>query len=595
MILKALYDYYHRKRDLPQFGRELKQIGFIIVIDQSGKFVRFEDHRLDKKTATEFLVKKHYSRSSAPVANWLYDNSAYVLGISDKGEPQKALKYLAVFKSKIEDIYRQYPQQTDLSALHAFYQQSPEDLRQAVEQDPLWETIKKELNKKYSTFSFRIKGDTQIVAEKDELIQLASDNADASGNQKICLISGKRDNIVELTTATMIPGSQAIAKLVAFQVNSGYDSYGKQQGANAPIGEQAEFAYSTALNHMLAQGSRNKFMVGNRTFVFWASSDSDASAQAETSLFDMLGIKDKDDTDNPDAGIEQVRKVFKAIYSGELKTSLDDRFYILGLAPNSARIAIVYWSELVLRDFATNMKNHFERMNIVLPKSYKKLTYMGLRTILSAVTLGGNSSEVTPNLPEAIAKSVFEDTTYPISLFTACLCRLKTDSHDEDWDSFNLVDNIYKVRKIDTYIARFAIIKAFINKTFQNDIKEMLDKQNTNQGYLCGRLFAILERIQEISNRDKEYFTNVRSRYMSRASSEPAVVFPTMLSLSVHHSEKIENIYEIVKYEKLKQEIIDNITDFPAHLSLHDQGRFFVGYYHQRQALFVYNEEQTND
>ena len=378
MILKALCDYYHRKRNLPLFGRELKQIGFIIVIDQSGKFVRFEDHRLDKKTATEFLVKKHYSRSSAPVANWLYDNSAYVLGISDKGEPQKALKYLAVFKSKIEDIYRQYPQQTDLSALHAFYQQSPEDIRQAVEQDPLWETIKKELNKKYSTFSFRIKGDKQIVAEKDELIRLASDNADESGNQKICLISGERDNIVELTTATMIPGSQAIAKLVSFQVNSGYDSYGKQQGANAPIGEQAEFAYSTALNHMLAQGSRNRFMVGNRTFVFWASSDSDASTQAETSLFDMLGIKDTDDTDNPDAGIEQVRKVFKAIYSGELKTSLDDRFYILGLAPNSARIAVAYWSELPLKEFAANIVKHFDDMEIVQPKSNQGFSYMGL-------------------------------------------------------------------------------------------------------------------------------------------------------------------------------------------------------------------------
>lgn len=573
MILKALYDYYHRKRNLPQFGRELKQIGFIIVIERSGKFVRFEDHRLDKKTATSFLVKKHYSRSSAPVANWLYDNSAYVLGISDKGEPEKAHKYLAVFKSKIEDIYRQHPQQADLSALHAFYKQSPEDIRQAVEQDPLWETIKKELNKKYSTFSFRIKGDKQIVAEKDELIRLASDNADESGNQKICLISGERDNIVELTTATMIPGSQAIAKLVSFQVNSGYDSYGKQQGANAPIGEQAEFAYSTALNHMLAQGSRNRFMVGNRTFVFWASSDSDASTQAETSLFDMLGIKDTDDTDNPDTGIEQVRKVFKAIYSGELKTSLDDRFYILGLAPNSARIAVAYWSELPLKEFAANIVKHFDDMEIVQPKSNQGFSYMGLRAMLSAVTLGGKVADATPNLPEAIAKSIFQGIPYPNPLLAACIRRIRAE------------------QSIGT--TRAAIIKAFLNRVqFNQKIEIMLNKDNNNPAYLCGRLFAVLDKIQDDANNAH----TIRERYMNAASATPAAVFPTILNLSNHHAENLASEGSRIFYEKLKQEIMGAMEqEFPAHLSLHDQGRFFLGYYQQRQALFTSKKDQTND
>lgn len=587
MILKALYDYYqHFKKEIP-YGWMKIRVSFLIVLDIDGTFIRIEDCRDSKGNGLSIIAPKG-QHTTAPTPMLLWDNVMYALDYSKNPTNKTREKHLS-FVERCKDVSSRYNNKS-LLAVSLFYERN--ELAK-VKNDPLWEELKKNPE---VIVSFKIHGSLFDILKEDcfeDIIKEEDVAKRAYCTKSVCLITGKKTEIVRIATNTPILHCKSSAKLVSFQKSSGYDSYGKEQANNAPISLEAEFGFSTALSLLTEQGSRNKFVVGNRTFVFWASNTDEASTKAEESLFVMLGIQE--DKYDLNASIEEVHKVFRAIYSGELKTSLDDRFYILGLAPNSARIAVVYWSELVLRNFATNIKNHFERMNIVLPKSYKKLTYMGLRTILSAVTLGGNSSEVTPNLPEAIAKSVFEDTTYPISLFTACLCRLKTDSHDEEWDSFNLVDNIYKIRKIDTYIARFAIIKAFINKTFQNDIKEMLDKQNTNQGYLCGRLFAILERIQEISNRDKEYFTNVRSRYMSRASSEPAVVFPTMLSLSVHHSEKIENINEIVKYEKLKQEIIDNITDFPAHLSLHDQGRFFVGYYHQRQALFVYDEDQTND
>lgn len=577
MILKALYDYYHRCGNLPEQGMEEKEIGFILVISREGRFIRFEDCRLDNKHARTFLVKKQVGRSSAPVANYLYDNCAYVLGFTDKEEERdKCKKCFDTFKSSIHFIAGLFPDNADLKSLVRFYEQSQEDILEAVSSDPLWEDIKKCLSKKYSTFSFRIDGDLRILSEKKEIIRLDEDS-EQTEKKAICLITGKREKVVETTTATMIPGSQATAKLVAFQIKSGYDSYGKEKCGNAPISQEAEFAYTTALSTMLRKDSHNKFMVGNRTFLFWASSQDEASEQAEDSLFDLLGLNATANAD-PNARIEQVKKVFTAIYTGSLKTNLDDRFYILGLAPNSARIAVVYWSETLLKDFAESILRHFHDMEIADTRKDGK-PYTGLRDMLSAVTLGGKQSEVIPNLPEAVIKSIFQGTAYPYTLFSACIRRLRAESGEKG-----------AVR-----IGRVAILKAYLNRLNNNELKinVMLDKNNTNQGYLCGRLFAVLEKAQE----DAMHLNSIRERYMNAASATPATVFATILNLSTHHMEKLGNTGAKVFYEKLKQEIVDKMpaTGFPAHLDLQDQGRFFIGYYHQRQDLFTKKEEQNND
>ena len=576
MILKALYDYYNRCEDLPMPGMEEKEIGFLVVISKSGEFLRFEDCRMDKNHARTYLVKKHVGRSSAAVANYLYDNSAYVLGVSDKSNGKEQL-YFDTFKQKVNSIFETFPENNDLSALAAFYRQSRENIAAAIEGDPLWEDIKKNLSKKFSTFSFRIDGDTKIMAEKKEILQLG-DHEGNGEHECICLVTGIHGAPVETTTATMIPGSQATAKLVAFQVNSGYDSYGKEKCDNAPISEDAEFAYTTALNAMLQSGSRNKFAVGNRTFVFWASSNSEAAEQAEDSLFDLLGYTEEKQ-DDPNAKIEQVRKVFTSIYSGTLKTSLDDNFYILGLAPNAARIAVVYWSESSLKDFASKILRHFEDMEIIDTRKEKK-PYMGIKDMLSAVTLGGKQSEATPNLPEAIVKSIFQGTPYPYTLFSACIRRIRAESGDKE--------------KSPIRIGRIAILKAYLNRTNDNNkkINTMLDKANTNPGYLCGRLFAVLDRTQE----DANGISSIRERYMNAASATPSSVFATILNLSSHHLEKLPNEGKKVFYEKLKQEIIDKIPaeGFPAHLDLQDQGRFFIGYYHQRQDFFAKKDESKD-
>ena len=579
MILKALYDYYHRSDDLPIPGMEEKEIGFLLVITKEGKFVRLEDCRIDKSHAKTYLVKKHVSRTSAVAANHLYDNAAYVLGYCDvtkikkeadqEKEELKTVNCLEAFKEKVRSAAAACPESAALQAVLLFYEHSREQLLEWLEKDPLWEDVKKNLSKKYSTFSFRLEGEKKIIAEQKALLQLDSEE-DVEGDQALCLITGKRGTLVDTTSSTMIPGSQATAKLVAFQVNSGYDSYGKTKCGNAPITKEAEFAYTTALNALLKSGSRNKFMLGNRTFVFWASSQTEASKQAEESLFDLLGFSEEA-KDDPDANVLKVRKVFESIYSGTLKVDMDDRFYILGLAPNVARIAVVYWSETSLKEFAEKILAHFEDMEIGDTRKNTK-PYQGIREMISNVTLGGKLSDATPNLPESVVQSVFQGLPYPFTLYSSCIRRIRAEQK--------------------LTITRVAIIKAYLNRLNNpNSIKinTMLDKKNTNQGYLCGRLFAVLDKIQEEANSQN----SIRDRYQNAASTTPSAVFATILNLSNHHLEKLSEGRKIF-FEKLKQEIFSQLSahGFPAHLDLQDQGRFFVGYYHQRQDFFTSKKEQ---
>lgn len=572
MILQALYNYYHRCGNLPRKGMELKEIGFLIVIDKDGHFLRFEDRRIDKKQAQKYLVKKHVGRTSALLANCLYDNSGYVFGYSDKGD---VTAQYHTFKEKVKSIYESHPNNLDIIAVHKFYQQEQSVTLELMQSDPLWPDIEKNLSKKYSTFSFLIQGDTKIVAEKEELLDI--DTEVKADSQQVCIVSGKKGVIVETTTATMIPGSQATAKLVAFQVSSGYDSYGKSKGRNAPISEEAEFAYTTALNHLLESNSRNKFMVGSRTFLFWASKDDEAGQKAEDSFFTLFGFDEQ--KDDPNKNIEQVRKVFEAIYKGTLKTTSEDTFYILGLAPNAARIAVTYWAEIPLRQFAETICKHFDDMEVADTRLEKK-AYMSLRNMISTVTLGGKVSDATPNLADAVVKSIFEGLPYPQTLFASCIRRIRAESGEKDKNA--------------VHITRAAIIKAYLNRISNNQrIQIMLDKDNTNQGYLCGRLFAVLDKIQEEANNQH----SIRERYMNSASSTPAAVFSTILNLSNHHVENLKNEGRKIYFEKLKQEIISKIDadGFKAQLGLQDQGRFFIGYYHQRQDFFTKNEENNNE
>lgn len=584
MILKALYDYYNRcGDDIVPMDMAYVDFYYSIVLDEKGNFIRLEP--LGGDSGLPLLTFRPEERTSAPVPHCMGDHAGYILGLKEvkakdnfdyAKEMTRNEKTLTAFKKDVENFFNILPDNSFVQAIHAFYKKYSLETINAIKHDSHWGDFCKYLAK---NITFSVIGINGYAASDNEILQVKKQSKSNENKKAVCLITGVKEKPVNTTYSSFILGGKSNAKLVAFQVNSGYDSYGKKMGLNAPISEEAEFKYTTALLKLLSKNSRNKFRIGDRSFVFWASSNNEASEQTEESLFDLLGYTEEE-VDDPNAKIEQVRKVFTAIYSGSLKTSLEDRFYILGLAPNSARIAVVYWSESSLREFAGKILQHFKDMEIIDTRKEGK-PYMGIKDMLAAVTLSGKQSEATPNLPEAIVNSIFQGTTYPFTLFSACIRRIRAESGSHDKKAIR--------------IARMAIIKAYLNRTNSNNqkIEIMLDKSNTNQGYLCGRLFAVLDKIQE----DANGISSIRERYMNAASATPASVFATILNLSSHHMEKLSNDGKRIFFEKIKQEIIDKIpaSGFPAHLDLQDQGRFFIGYYHQRQEFFAKKEEENKD
>ena len=582
MILQALYDYYERcKETLPPLQMAFVNFKYAILIDKEGHFKGLED--LGDEDGVTLLTLRPEERTSAPVPHFFGDNGSYVLGIKD-AKPDQPLDVVAelkknkknhdAFRKEIDALYKALPNNRYSKAIYLFYQRYNAEVIEEMRNDVNWGGLCKSLSK---NITFRICGDKSLAASDDEVLKYKIDSMVNDNEPVLCLVTGEKVKPVSTTYSTFILGGKSNAKLVSFQESSGYDSYGKKKGLNAPISEEAEFKYTTALLGMLSRQSRNRFTIGDRTFVFWASKNDEAGQKAEESIFKMFGFAEQED--DPNRNIEQVRKVFEAIYSGNIKTTSDDTFYILGLAPNAARIAVVYWAEVPLKEFAGTICKHFNDMEVVDTRLEKK-PYMSLRNILSTVTLGGKVSDATPNLPDAVVKSIFQGIPYPQPLFASCIRRIRAESSDKD--------------KSAIHITRAAIIKAYLNRIDKNQkIQVMLDKDNTNQGYLCGRLFAVLDKIQEDANNQH----SIRERYMNSASSTPAAVFATILNLSNHHVENLKNEGRKIYFEKLKQEIMSKIdaNGFKAQLDLQDQGRFFIGYYHQRQEFFTKNDENNNE
>ena len=569
MILKALYDYYNRcGDDIVPMDMAYVDFYYSIVLDEKGNFIRLEP--LGGDSGLPLLTFRPEERTSAPVPHCMGDHAGYILGLKEvkakdnfdyAKEMTRNEKTLTAFKKDVEYFFNILPDNSFVQAIHAFYKKFSLETINAIKHDSHWGDFCKYLAK---NITFSVIGINGYAASDNEILQVKKQSKSNENKKAVCLITGVKEKPVNTTYSSFILGGKSNAKLVAFQVNSGYDSYGKKMGLNAPISEEAEFKYTTALLKLLSKNSRNKFRIGDRSFIFWASSNSEAAEQTEGSLFDLLGYTEEE-VDDPNAKIEQVRKVFTAIYSGSLKTSLEDRFYILGLAPNSARIAVVYWSECSLKEFAGKILCHFKDMEIKDTRIDKK-PYMGIKSMLAAVTLNGKQSEATPNLPEAVVKSIFQGTPYPFTLFSACIRRIRAESGNKD-----------AIR-----IARMAIIKAYLNRINDNNkkIETMLDKSNTNQGYLCGRLFAVLENLQYAANKQD----SIRSGYMNAAASTPSAVYPTILKLSNSHYSKLAKDKKglAIYFDNQKKEIMALISDFPDTLDLSDQGRFFLGYYHQK-------------
>lgn len=584
MILQALYDYYQRKAADPDSniaprGFEWKEIPFIIVIDNQGNFINLEDTRTGEskqKRAKTFLVLKTKIRTGSKAsenANVFWDHWGYVLGQPKEKDDKKSAEELlkdakkqnSTFVMRVKELSDKYPENNQFASVCKFYEH--EDSIRLLLQHENWKECYKIPG---CNLSFRIAGESDIVAEHDDLrnevedTNVSDDEAQTQAAKGVCLITGEKLPIAILHTPSAIPGGKSGGKLVGFQKNSGYDSYYKVQGMNAPISKRAEAAYTTALNVLLGKDSKNKFKIADTTVVFWSQKQN----YFENQFSFFFSAPSKDD---PDQNIREVKALFESIHTGELNAEGDTPFYILGLAPNAARISIRFWKTGMVSDFAINIAKHFEDLEIVRSKNDDK-EYFSLFNLLSHVSFEFKVDNVPPNLAGNVIESILDGTKYPDTLQQQCMRRIRAER---------------KVNRI-----RAAILKAYLNRKekiknkTEKPITMSLDLDNKNSGYLCGRLFAVLEKIQE--DAQPGINTTIKDRYYGAASSTPVTVFGRLLNLSNHHLVKLGGGSKTY-YEKMIQEIMDKIdpNGLPAHLSLDDQSRFAIGYYHQRQDLFI--------
>jgi CRISPR-associated protein Csd1 len=398
-----------------------------------------------------------------------------------------------------------------------------------------------------------------------------------------CLVSGEIAPIAKLHPATPVPGSQATAKLHSFNLEP-FGSYGNDKGANAPVSNKATFEYTTALNHLLSSrgrpSKRQCLQVGDAWTVFW----SDRPTVFETGVVDIFGDPIGDD---PDSDTGAIVSLFKAIEIGLLENNEGGaRFFVLGLAPNIARIAIRYWHHGTVAEMAARIKQYFEELKIVHGDGERE--HLSISAILAStandtkfdskkpnlVYHKGKYFDVKPNLGGELMHSIFADLTYPQTVLAAVVRRIRAE-HEVTYP-------------------RVALIKACINRdkrkfnrSKEEELKMSLDENNTNAAYRLGRLFAVLERIQEEANGK----ATIRERYYGAASGTPVVVFPTLLKLKNHHIGKLENKGRAINLEKLIGAIVQGVNEFPAQLDLKEQGRFAIGYYHQKQHPSTYKSQ----
>ena len=601
MILQSLYEYYQRKQDdLPPYGFQIKGIPFVITLMADGRFNGLADTRQFNKQkrleAHPFRVPKERERPGSNAwqrANLLWDHYGFVLSHSATDVPkdvEKARKQFSSFRQMVTDLAAAHPDDQELKAIHAFYEQ--EQYKQVV-LDPKWPDCAKI---KGCNLTFKIAGQEGIITDNTNVQSMAAayyeedkqeDEEDAEDvPDKVtafCLVSEETGSIARTHPRTPIRNGKTNAKLVSFQKHMGFDSYGKEQGANAPIGKRAAFAYTTALNHLL--GSSQYLQIGDASTVFWAAADS----RMESLLSQFF---DDSPQDNPDQGTNAVKELFEAPLAGT-PAIYDDgtRFYVLGLAPNAARIAVRFWHVATVGDLAGHIRQHFEDLEIVRPR-YMERPFLSLKALLVAVSPLGDLDKLPPKLAGDFMKTILDGTSYPQTLLQAALRRIHAEQAKKDEKG--------RQKERVTY-ARAALIKAWLNRLTRNansdperKITMSLDESNINIGYRLGRLFAVLEFVQQdAAGGPNKINTTIRDSYFGSASSTPSAVFPTLMRRNQHHMTKLrkEKSGLYVIREKLIRAILNDGIDgklgFSPVLSLADQGRFVIGYYQQRQDLFT--------
>lgn len=580
-ILAALtkaYDRLAERHEVPPFGYSSEKIGFLISLNEDGSPagppIDLRQGSGKKLTPRMLPVPQPTKRTSGIAPNFLWDKTSYVLGVT-AGDGKRPADEHAAFVKRHNDALAA-TDDPGLRALLAFLRDWTPETFAALG----WPEEMKDQNTVFTLEGDRL-GNRYLhdrAAAREVWADLASTGAQA---QAVCLVSGKTAPIARLHPAIkgVWGGQSSGVSIVSYNQNA-FESYGHEQGDNAPVSEAAVFAYTAVLNRFLESDSRNRLQIGDASTVFWADASDAATAHlAEDTFLALLSGIDED----KQAG--EVRAILDKIRQGlpvhDFAPHLAEgvRFYVLGLAPNAARVSIRYWFEDDFGHLAENYRRYVEDIRIAPPP---RDPYPPLWRYLQETAVLGKRENVPPNLAGELLRAILTGTRYPLTLLSNILMRLRSDKS--------------------ITALRVALLRAVLIRNYGYTDKEApvaFDPDNINKGYLLGRLFAVYEHVQSAAL-GRNVNATVRDKYYGAASAQPRKVFAILASGSANHLSKVGKARPgaRVNLEKEIGAIMALMSPgddpFPASLSAEQQALFGLGYYHQRNQFFVAKDHDSS-
>lgn len=596
MILTELNNYYDRLveqgvDDVPPYGFSQEKISYALVLSSDGDLVdviSLMNTTGKKPRPTTILVPQPPKRAVNIDPCFMWDKTGYVLGLtaSDAGKDiERTKKTFNAFKS----YHREWldgSEDEGLVALLLFLSKwnpsEPENIAQ-IPAEMLDANV-----------VFRLHSERKFLHQRPAAQKIRSLQLNSKGNDKVtCIVTGEIASPARLhPNIKGVNGAQSSgASLVSFNLDA-FTSYGKKQGDNAPVSDRATFGYGTALNYLLRRDESNKhrLQIGDATVVFWAEADSSDETSAAEGLFGILlqppAPDDKQET-------ARLHSVLSAVAKGRPLDEIDSnlqaktRIYILGLAPNASRLSIRFWQVDSLEMFTKRVAAHYQDLQLEpLPwKSEPAIWRLLSETVAHRENSKPKLDDVAPQLAGELARAIFTGSRYPRSLLSNLIMRMRADGD---------------ISSLRVALCKAVLVRDARLSNRQNHDKEIpvsLDNTNIDPGYLLGRLFASLESAQRAALGGNVNAT-IRDRYFGAASATPASVFPMLMRNVQNHLGKIKKAKPglAINLEKQLDEIINKLEpQLPKSLRMESQGRFAIGYYHQRAEIFKKHETEIKE
>ena len=588
MILQALvrcYEALAERGELEKPGWSPVKVSWGLELNADGQVKSLlplgsMDAKSKQFSRTMTLPNKLKSTSRAS-SNFLWDNSEYILGLGKKENTTEKNFQACVWRHQeiLKDVKHPFAQ----AIVKFFDGWKPENSFE----NPIIKTNIKELIKG-GNIVFVMEdsnGELQFAHDVPEIRRAWDETYISMGNEEVgrCLVTGEKTPIAILhPSISGVYGAKSFgALLVSFNMEAS-ESYGKEQGRNAPVGKYAAFAYGAALNYMVGQADFHG-RLGDTTLVYWAEGAEPAYGSAFMAMMGMGGEDKNEITQKELSGVLTALCQGHTVKWANVPLNPKNRFYILGLAPNASRLSVRFFLQDSFDAFVKHYQKHQERLNIVHPAFDERETLSIWALLRETVNPNSRDKSAQPQLVGEMLRAVLTGSLYPSALYTQTEIRMRAEKEI----------NRGKAAIIKAYLLRNVVEQ---QKDQTHVYKEVLDvelnEQSTYLPYRLGRLFAVLEAVQQKANPNIN--TTIKDRYFNSACATPALVFPTLLRLAQSHLSKIGGGAEVY-YDKMITELLGDVTQsYPLRLSLQDQGIFQIGYYHQKQKLFTKKEEKDN-